>query len=439
MRIGGLAFSTLSGLFAKACSVLVMIALVPLATENLSAEGFGIWMTTTSLLMVLQFADFGVGNGLVSILSSHISDSTTKILKTAVSTAAMVLIVTGCIFLLVSVTVLSFVNNWQSVFKVTNIDHSTIKSTLLFFTLFLAASIPAVVGQKILWGFQEVYIANIWQVFGNVLTLILFAIVVFWGGGLIWMVAATVIGPFVALLISSADQLIRRRRWLIPSRKDISREMASRLVRLSAGWTIYQLLFFVATSADGIFVTRIFGAEAMGTYGLMMRMMGGLALALFFTVPLWPVFANAIARNDQVLVKRYFRLSLMICGSIGVLTGALLFLLAKPIARIWVGPDLIPENDLVAAFSFWAFIYNIWAGISSLMGNELMIKRMVFVAGIGSLISIFLKIPLASALGTAGVCWASVIGVGFSSLVGFYMLVMELKRLRLDSCTSPAN
>src|ERR1035437_1553951 len=49
---------------AKGANMLVLLISVPLTVGYLGQERYGLWMTITSTLSVLSFADLGVGNGI---------------------------------------------------------------------------------------------------------------------------------------------------------------------------------------------------------------------------------------------------------------------------------------------------------------------------------------------------------------------------------------
>src|ERR1035438_6179081 len=52
--------------FARAVQVGTSLITVPLTLKYLGNERFGLWMTISSVLAMASFADFGVGNGVLS-------------------------------------------------------------------------------------------------------------------------------------------------------------------------------------------------------------------------------------------------------------------------------------------------------------------------------------------------------------------------------------
>src|SRR5689334_22756939 len=74
------ALSTLASVAAKIISVGTALISVPLALNYLGAERYGMWMTMSSLVAMLSFADFGIGNGVVNaVANAHGRDQIVEI------------------------------------------------------------------------------------------------------------------------------------------------------------------------------------------------------------------------------------------------------------------------------------------------------------------------------------------------------------------------
>ena len=64
--------SGLSSIFAKLIVLVTTIVSVPLTFRYLGLDRYGLWMTLTSIVLFLGFADFGIGNGLAAaIFEAH--------------------------------------------------------------------------------------------------------------------------------------------------------------------------------------------------------------------------------------------------------------------------------------------------------------------------------------------------------------------------------
>lgn len=415
-----------TSVIARIVSVVTMLFSVPIAHAHLSGEGFGVWMTLTSLLLLVQFADLGIGNGLVTVISDLRGRDEVLAISSAVSSAAVILCLVGLTLVTLSIPFVYFID-WPRALKTFSLPSAGLDAAVLIFALSLSVTVPATIGQKIQWGFQEAYRANIWQMVGNVMVLVILICAGKLSLGLWAYVLATTGGPLSALFGSSFEQLVIRRPWLRPRFDLANWVLMRRLLGIGGTWGLCQCLLFIATGMDGVFVSRMFGASAMGDYGLMMRMMAGLAVAILLTVPLWPVFSEALARGDFSWALRTAKRALIVCTSIGIAAGAILLFGSQFIARIWIDRTMVPSSNLVLAFSAWVLVYNIFVGITSLMANQLLLRKLMYVTAFGSLISLALKVPLGRTFGLEGICWASVVGIGVAIPIGVYLIHSTMK------------
>ena len=86
------ALSALAAALSKALSVLATLVSIPLALAYLGAERFGVWSTLSALVLALQFADLGLGNGVVNAVSSAFGARDQAALRRYVSSAAFALL-----------------------------------------------------------------------------------------------------------------------------------------------------------------------------------------------------------------------------------------------------------------------------------------------------------------------------------------------------------
>jgi hypothetical protein len=64
-----IALTALGSALARAIGLLTNLITVPLAIGYLGAERYGLWMTITSLIAMVNFLDLGIGNGLISAIA----------------------------------------------------------------------------------------------------------------------------------------------------------------------------------------------------------------------------------------------------------------------------------------------------------------------------------------------------------------------------------
>ena len=102
---------------AKCLSFASILISVPLTVHYLGVERYGLWMTITSLVVVLSFADLGLGNGLLNAIAVASARSDRRAAQIAVSSAFFMLL--GTTIVLGLVCALTFPHiDWGKMFNV---------------------------------------------------------------------------------------------------------------------------------------------------------------------------------------------------------------------------------------------------------------------------------------------------------------------------------
>src|ERR1035438_2273421 len=68
-RYRRVALTTLTSVGARGIGTLMALVSVPLTLGYLGKERYGLWMTISSIVAMLSFADFGMGNGLLNAVA----------------------------------------------------------------------------------------------------------------------------------------------------------------------------------------------------------------------------------------------------------------------------------------------------------------------------------------------------------------------------------
>ena len=68
-RYRRVALTAISSAGARALTVVTMLIAVPLTLNYLGSERYGLWMTISSIILMMRFADLGMGLGLMNAVS----------------------------------------------------------------------------------------------------------------------------------------------------------------------------------------------------------------------------------------------------------------------------------------------------------------------------------------------------------------------------------
>ena len=129
------------GAVLRITTLLSSVLLAPILLKVLSIELFGVWMLFSSIVGVLTFADFGLGNSLINELVS--SDTAVKVKKQEyLVSSTFFLLLFLCLVLLISGLVFTLTLDLKTVFNIQS-DISSRQLNIVFmifigsFALFL--------------------------------------------------------------------------------------------------------------------------------------------------------------------------------------------------------------------------------------------------------------------------------------------------------------
>lgn len=412
---------------AKIIAVVALLISTPLTLNYLGTEQFGLWMTISSLIAVLGFADLGIGNGLLNVIAEAHGRDDLEQAKRAVTSSVVLLTVIGLIMILVFAIGYPFIN-WGHLFNISDRQSATEagKSTAVLIAC-LAISLPLMTVQRVQLGYQEGLQANLWQAGGSIFMLIGILLGVHKQASLSWLVLAAAGGPVVAMGLNWLHQFGIIRKYLLPRLSYFDWKMGRRIAALGALWTWFQLMAIVGTTADNIIVSHFFGAGAVGSYAIMSKLLSCLLIAQLFSAPLWPAFAEALERGDMDWVRKTFRRILILFSLFGVLSALVMGFGSFWIISVWVGPAMMPSLSMALGFALWGFITNLFAAIAALMANNRLIRQLTYLTSIAALSSFGLKFVLLKLFGVSGVIWATVLGYGLICVPGLLVTRRVLK------------
>ena len=390
--------------------MLTSLISVPLSVRYLGSERFGLWMTITSLGLLLQFADFGMGNGLLNAISEANGKQDPEGARRYVASGFFMLLGIA-IFLSGMFAVAYRLVPWPRVFNVSSgLAAREAGPAAAVFAACILLNLPLDVVQRVQTGYQEGFFTNLWQVGGSLMGLAGLLLVIHFRGGLPWLVAATSGGPLLAVSLNWITQFCWSRPWLFPKWAHFDILPARKVLGTGILFVVLQLAAAVAYASDNIVVAQVRGSEAVTQYAVPMRMFSvlGTIAALSFA-PLWPAYGEAMARGDigwvvRTLV-RSLKLTLLICG----IPAVGLVMLGRNIVHIWVGPLIQPSFFLLIGMGIWAVLAGLGSALAMFLNGANILKFQVVCAVLMASAALVLKIWLARRWGGAGVIWATVI------------------------------
>jgi O-antigen/teichoic acid export membrane protein len=301
------ALSSATNLIAKLLSVLTGMVSVPLTIGYLGRERYGLWMAASALQMWMQLADFGMARSLQNRLSTAYGrdddDAAARYVTTALFALGGLALVFGSVF-----AIALPVTPWARVLNVTEpalAAEATPTVAALGFC-FLAA-FPLSVARTVLQAYQRAYVANLFWMAGNVLSLIALYAATRARLGLPWLVLATG-GANVLWQAGALAWVLRTTPALRPALRKMDRDALRALGTLSAPMFLFQVGGILIAEMPTFVIAHAAGLAVVGDYAVWNRVYAlGVAVIGVLDAPVVPALREAHARGDHAWVREAFR------------------------------------------------------------------------------------------------------------------------------------
>lgn len=430
-RYRRITLTALTSLGAKGITLLTAVVVVPLTFRYLGSERYGLWMTITSFVLFLGFADLGIGNGLTArIAESHGRENQVEAAK-YVSCAFYVLLPLSAILMLVFAGLFHHIN-WRSIYGIQTplaVREAGFATAVLL--VCSALNMPLGTALRVELGYQEGFIADLWNASGSLLALAGIIFVVGRGGGLPQLVLAVAGLPLGVNVVNWIVQFWFIRPGLRPRSSFFDFGTARQLFAIGALFFVQQCFGLVYYLSDNIVIARTMGATEVAHYAIVQRIFSIGLITQYFVAPLWPAISEAVARNDLHWAARSARRALAGILLLGTLCSVSLLLASRYLIRRWSGFDPGPVDSLRIGFAVWVVLVGYIATMNALLNQKGVMKLHVLIFGLAALVSLGLKLIFAKHGSVAGVIWATNIGFGMIYVVPAAVLSLRSLSVRM--------
>ena len=395
-------------LAAKGAQIAAGLISVPLTLHYLGAERYGLWMMISSASMMLRYADFGMGNGLINAVSHAHGAGDERLARASTSSAFFMLAGVAVAILFLMATIYPFVN-WPAVFNVKSaVARAEAGPALAIFALCTLASMPLGLVQRVQFGYQEGYASNLWLVAGSILGLAGVIAVIRFRGGLIWLVLALAGGPLLSTALNHWVQFGWMRPWLRPAFGYFKRSLASSLAR--AGGTFFGIQMFTTLLApfDNILIGHVLGPATVAQYSVVQKLATlAYMIPVVIAQPLWPAYGEALSKGDVDWVRSTFRKAVVFSAlaSSGIAAGLIVF--GRQLVLLWVGRAImVPLSTLVPLVILMVMTAIADAGACLLYSANAARYALGSIAAY-SIVGLAAKVWLLGRFGVPGLAWAA--------------------------------
>lgn len=419
---------------ARALQIATSLVAIPFAVRYLGSERFGLWMTINSLLAIIGFADFGLGNGLLNTVAHAYGEGKPDEARRAISSALVALLAVSCLLSLVFSVSYPLIN-WVHFFNV----HSPAAraeagpSVAVFFWCF-ALSLPLGVVQRIQLACQDGFLNGIWSSAGSLLGLFGLLLAIHNRMGLPWLIGAIVGAPALMLALNTIV-LFGTRPELRPGWTAYSSRMSNRILKAGFLFFILQVAMAVGYQTDNLILAHILGPESVTQYAVPLRLFQCIPTFLgFFMLALWPAYSEAAARRDTQWILRTYSRSSVLNLAIGIPAALFLLFTTRTIVHHWVGNTVRPGRLLLVGLAGYCIATTIIGPVSALLNGLHILGFQAICWSVMAIVNLFLSIILTKSIGISGVVFGSLIAqVLFIIIPSFAYIPRCLRRLEHQS------
>jgi O-antigen/teichoic acid export membrane protein len=408
-RYRRVALSAASSGIVRVLFLLAAFITFPLLIRYLGAERFGLWVTLTSVTVLLTFADLGVSDGTLNAVSEALGKENRESAHGYVSTSFFVL--SALAFLLGGMFVIAYPHiEWGGLFNVISDEasHEAGPATAAFVGC-LIISFPLGLAQKVYMGLQETFVASLWMAVGILSGLAGVVTGVALEAGMPWLVLATAGGPVLGSLLCSVHLFYVRRPWLRPSLRAVTSSATKVVMGSGAMFFVLGIAGAVAYQSDTSVIARMLGASEVSQYAVPMKVffLAPSILSLVL-IPLWPAYRESTVRGDVDWARRTFKRSVALGLFVTVPVAVGLFFFGRPIIQAWAGEAIQPNGALLLAFALWTMLNGVNGPIAMLLNGINAIRFQMLCAVTMAISNIALSILLVRLIGIAGAVYGTV-------------------------------
>lgn len=409
-RLRRAAATSAVSLVARFGNLLVLLVTVPLANEHLGPERFGMWMMLSSIGALMTFADFGIGNGVLTLVASSTGSDDAGETRRVIASGFSAQLVIGALLGLFAATSPMFVD-WAAAFNLSDpLGRSEAAPAAMAFFAMLACAVPLALASKTQMGLQQGYQANAWLGLGSFISLAGVIAAIHLDAGVPWMVLALFGGPQLAMLLNFTTFFLFQRRDLWPRLSELDPAMVRTILRLGGGFFLLQAIAAVTYRLDALIVAHSFSPVVAGHYAVYERLFSVSTMLLTITLaPFWPAYSEAIRRGDHAWIRRTLMWTLgLAVGSVLVVSLAIA-LLSDTIVTAWLGHAVPVTGALLVGFVVWKCIEALAVPTTVYLNGAHIVRPQVICSIIMGIVALTLKLVLVGQLGLWSVIWITIV------------------------------
>lgn len=393
-----------TGVLARLVALGVGIITLPLNVRYMGRLEYGIWVTISGTVVMLNLLDLGIASTLTNFLSKAFAENNKQRAQEYYATAfwltTIIAILLGCVSMF-SLHVVDL----SRLFHVADpvLLHET-RRCIIIAVVACLLNLPLNLANKVAGAYRELHLYNYFSISTSLLTLL--AIVI--GTSLHFRLSNLMLTYCAASVVSNIAinvwMLTMRQRWLKPVPWRANRAHAHELFGQGMLFFILQLCGVVVFNSDNLIITHYVGPTELTPYSVAWRLASYASVLQQLIIPAaWPVLSEAYQSGDLEWVRSTYRnithKSWLAVGSVALVIG----LFGRLAVRIWAGDNAVPSAAILWSMALWSLVVCTTTNQALLLSSIGRLKLETTVAVLAAVANLLLSIYLVQRIGTIGV------------------------------------
>lgn len=422
-RMRRIALTALASSLAKVINTISILIYIPLTLSYLGLERYGIWMIFSSLALLFGFIDFGIGNGVLTLIADSSGKSDTQRQRIIITNSYISLATITIVTILAFISCFQFIP-WGEIFNTKSDDLiEEIKLSALIYAILFLSGVPIGLINGIQSGLQQSFESSLWQCISSFMGLILIILTILFHGGLPYLVASIVSAPVTSNILNTI-WFYKHRPNLIPKLHLYNIDAIFRIYRIGFMFFILQINVGLTFGFDNLIILHFAGQSQVSVYAISFQLFNMLGQIVILVIsPTWPAFAEALARGERIWVRKALKRTIIFSFFIA-LVGSLALVLLMPALQIyWIRNEIYIPLALTIGLMLWRIVDTTGYSISMYLNAATILKEQIFISLITAISMLFMKIILVYNFGVSGMPYASALTYLVFTLIPYYFIV----------------
>jgi len=404
------ALTSLASALSRFISLAISVVTVRLTFRYLGAERYGMWMTVSSFVLMLTFADLGMSNGLINLVADAFGRKESQTARKAVASAFWMLLLVAAVLAVAMACGYPFINMARLFNVHTPLALREAGPTLLAFFLCFVLNLPLGTVRGTQTGLQKGYVNNLWNILGTLLSLAALLAAIHLHAGLPLLVLALSGPPLLASFLNGVELFGWSHPELRPAPRFVSREAASRLFGTGMMFFLLQLCISIGMQTDNIVIAQILGPSSVADYAVPARLFNMInALMVLVSGSIWPAYADALARADGAWIRKTYRRVSIAGTAVAIVLSALFVAFGNRLLALWIGPEMHASTTLLVLLAAFCILNGYLQPVNFLLNGVGAFRVQVICAIVMAVLNIALSIYFVHRYGLFGAILGTVI------------------------------